>query len=153
MQRAGTLEPRAASSVTCSLSGIWRTSGCIGHGNSSSALSSTLLILPATTFDAAPASGKYDFSLVRIKEDPKHSGNAIALIQSALHFQVLSATILQLTRILSEFLSFAFPRRSARGLEVGATRFERATSCSQSRRSTKLSYAPVFRKGANMNDQ
>jgi hypothetical protein len=25
---------------------------------------------------------------------------------------------------------------------VGATRFERATSCSQSRRSTKLSYAP-----------
>jgi hypothetical protein len=36
---------------------------------------------------------------------------------------------------------------------VGATRFERATSCSQSRRSTKLSYAPIFRKGANMNDQ
>ena len=29
-------------------------------------------------------------------------------------------------------------------LAIGATRFERATSCSQSRRSTKLSYAPSF---------
>ena len=30
------------------------------------------------------------------------------------------------------------------GQSIGATRFERATSCSQSRRSTKLSYAPVI---------
>jgi hypothetical protein len=31
-------------------------------------------------------------------------------------------------------------------LQIGATRFERATSCSQSRRSTKLSYAPSSAK-------
>jgi hypothetical protein len=31
-------------------------------------------------------------------------------------------------------------------LVVGATGFEPATSCSQSRRSTKLSYAPAFKE-------
>jgi hypothetical protein len=36
---------------------------------------------------------------------------------------------------------------------IGATRFERATSWSQTRRSTKLSYAPLFRKGSNMGEQ
>ena len=46
-----------------------------------------------------------------------------------------------------------FERSSKTKQAVGATRFERATSCSQSRRSARLSYAPVNCLLANSADQ
>jgi hypothetical protein len=35
---------------------------------------------------------------------------------------------------------------------VGAARFELATSCSRSKRSTRLSYAPIFGIGSDRNE-
>jgi hypothetical protein len=72
---------------------------------------------------------------------PTHSNAGAAAGKIAKGCGIRLARIETVHKLLTGFADLRKPL-SEKGLEVGATGFEPATSCSQSRRSTKLSYTP-----------